>query len=115
MKILNIKCDCGRIYTYDSNDTKNHTKIRCNSCNVNSRRQTLKDKALEYKGGKCQRCGYSKCKRAMSFHHRDKTNKDFSISASRNKSWEAVKLELDKCDLYCSNCHMEVEEELLNL
>jgi hypothetical protein len=26
---------------------------------------------VEYKGGKCQKCGYDKCERALTFHHRN--------------------------------------------
>lgn len=37
--------------------------------------------SIEYKGGKCSVCGYSKCKGALEFHHLDPKEKDFGISA----------------------------------
>lgn len=30
-----------------------------------------KEKLIEYKGGKCQVCGYNKCASALEFHHLD--------------------------------------------
>lgn len=68
-------------------------------------------KAIEYKGGKCERCGYSRSPAALTFHHRDPAQKDFSIS-SKNWRWERVRDELDKCELLCSNCHNEEHERL---
>jgi hypothetical protein len=76
-------------------------------------RRRLKLKAVAYLGSKCSRCGYDKCVRALSFHHREPEKKLFSISHPNPKRWEIVKAELDKCDLLCSNCHAEVEEFLL--
>jgi hypothetical protein len=75
-------------------------------------RRRMKLKAVEYLGGKCSRCGYNRCVRALSFHHRDPKQKCFGIANSSTKSWEIVKTELDKCDLMCMNCHMEIEEEI---
>jgi hypothetical protein len=66
-----------------------------------------KKKAVEYKGGKCQECGYKKCIAALEFHHRDPNEKDFEISNGA-RNWDKIKAELDKCDLLCSNCHKEV-------
>lgn len=66
-----------------------------------------KIKAVEYKGGCCQACGYSKCLGALEFHHRDKDTKEFSWIKLRLRNWESVLLELDKCDLLCANCHRE--------
>ena len=42
---------------------------------VISRRRKFKQKAVEYKGGKCVVCGYNKCNRALEFHHTDPTTK----------------------------------------
>lgn len=70
------------------------------------RRQALKDRAIEYKGGRCVICKYDRCASAMVFHHTDPRTKDFSISS--RMSWEAIVQELDKCTLVCSNCHAEI-------
>lgn len=67
-------------------------------------------KSLEYKGFKCEICGYDKCIAALEFHH--PYEKDFGISSKGyTRAWEKVKLELDKCILVCSNCHREIHEE----
>ena len=88
-------------------------RYRCRKCavdGVQKRREKIKELSLEYKGGKCEKCGYSKSKRALSFHHIDPTQKEFTVSSS-NKSWDRVKNELDKCVLLCMNCHMELHDE----
>ena len=63
---------------------------------------------IEYKGGKCENCGYNKYEGALEFHHIDVSKKDFSISRAKLTSFsDDVKLELDKCRLLCANCHRE--------
>ena len=80
---------------------------------VTKRRRKLKQIAVEYKGGQCSRCGYNKNIAAMDFHHRDPTQKDFGIACNGNTmSWAKMKVELDKCDLVCANCHREIHSEL---
>lgn len=80
---------------------------------VKKRRQKIRIKALEYKGGKCSRCGYSKCIDALEFHHLESSKKDFGISEKGyTRSWEKVSKELDKCDLVCANCHRELHAQL---
>jgi 5-methylcytosine-specific restriction endonuclease McrA len=69
----------------------------------------LKQKALEYKGNKCQVCGYKKYSGALDFHHLDPKQKDFGIGyKGYTRSWKKVQEELDKCILVCSNCHQEI-------
>ena len=80
---------------------------------VTKRRKKLKEMAVEYKGGKCEHCGYSKCIAAFDFHHSDPTEKDFAVSQKgHTRSWERVKQELDKCILLCANCHREEHARL---
>lgn len=86
---------------------------KCRSASVQKRRITIKEMAVEYKGGKCERCGYSTCIDALDFHHLDPKQKDFGISAKGfTRSWESVKNELDKCMMVCSNCHREIHHSL---
>lgn len=72
-------------------------------------RRKLKQSAVDYKGGKCSRCGYSRCLAALQFHHRDRNTKRFELHATAKTLLSSVKNELDKCDLLCANCHAEVE------
>ncbi len=81
---------------------------------VISWRQRTKLRAIAYKGGACQICGYNKAVRALQFHHLIPGEKDFNISRA-SKSWQSIKTELDKCILLCSNCHAEVHEEIVEL
>lgn len=78
--------------------------------NTTNRRREFSRKAIKYKGGACQICGYNKCDRALDFHHIDPSTKLFSIAnCSYRYSWDKVEAELDKCLLLCANCHREVE------
>lgn len=75
------------------------------------RRKELRERALAYKGGQCRICGYKKCANALEFHHVETLTKEFSIS-ERMTSWDAIKRELDKCELLCAVCHREVHDGL---
>lgn len=88
----------------------------CKSCAITiafTKTQQFKLKCLEYKGSSCSRCGYNKYIGALEFHHVDPTQKDFGIGQiSLRKFNDAIKKELDKCIVLCSNCHKEVHNEL---
>jgi hypothetical protein len=88
-------------------------KKKSNYNNVKYFRNKIKERAVEYKGGKCVVCGYNKCIRAFDFHHIDPKQKDFGISQNCNKAWVKVKIELDKCILVCSNCHREIHDGMV--
>lgn len=83
-----------------------------NSKRVSNWRKDKKIKLIEYKGGKCEICGYNKCIGALEFHHKDPSEKDFTISG-KSYSYERLKKEVDKCMLVCSNCHVEIHEQLM--
>lgn len=103
---------------YLKNIGSKYSHTICKSC---SKTQTLnwqhelKNKAIQYKGGKCIKCGYNKCINAMDFHHLDSDEKSFGISAKKSRSLENIKSELDKCVLLCANCHREFHAGLFTL
>ncbi len=104
------KCECcKRIFAVDYK--KGNKGSLCNSCRTNLRRFKIKNKCIKYKGGKCQICGYDKCNRVLIFHHRDPAKKIFGIGGAHCRSWDAIKKELDKCDLLCRNCHGELHSK----
>lgn len=82
------------------------------------KRRNLKVLLVEYKGGRCEICGYAKCIAALEFHHTDPRLKDPSFKkdgfTSRRITLDALKKEIDKCILLCSNCHREVHFDMKN-
>ncbi len=94
--------------------TKKPTKKLTSSESVINWRKRTKRKLIEYKGGSCELCGYSKCDRALEFHHLNPDEKDFGIGG-RSLSFDRLKDEVDKCMLVCSNCHSEIHDNLINL
>lgn len=100
----------------DKNYTLNRPKRVCRKCESDrtiERQKAQKIKWIEYKGGRCQRCGYKKCVRSLHFHHADPTKKDFTLGKYRSRSWALLKKELDKCILVCANCHGEIHDDLM--
>ena len=76
-------------------------------------RRERKAKLVELRGGSCLACGYSKCIAALEFHHRSPDQKHFPLSKENLlKKWPVVLAEAEKCDLYCANCHRELEDAL---
>lgn len=91
-----------------------HTYCRtCLNKNHVVKQRELKRLALEYKGGKCEKCGYCKSVSALEFHHRNPAEKEFNLARRSCKYFDSeIKAELDKCDLLCSNCHREAHDEM---
>lgn len=81
--------------------------LKCHTMYTHQRQRELKVKAVEYLGNKCSRCGYTGVPAVFDFHHRDPSQKDFNWGNKRTSNWDNLKVELDKCDLLCSNCHRE--------
>ena len=101
-----------RIYCYEcsgestrfDNETRKHQKTIL--------RRNMKLQAIKLLGGKCSRCGYSKCVDALEFHHEDPSKKDFKLGSGNTMSWKEYKNEALKCKLVCSNCHKEIHSKI---
>lgn len=95
---------------------RDSTLSYCKKCSNNiaiKNQRKNKIKAIEYKGGKCQICSYSRCTAALEFHHTDPSKKE-AINF-KNRSFAKIKEEVDKCMLLCVNCHRETHSELMKL
>lgn len=90
-------------------------RVLCKQCNIDRvtlRRQKVKRELIQYKGGKCEICGYDKCDRALQFHHIDPSSKSFGISSDgHTRGIKELKKEADKCILVCANCHAEIHDK----
>lgn len=85
--------------------------VKCKECikdAVVDKRRRNKIKLVEYKGGKCEICGYDKCIDALEFHHLEPTEKEYGLSNGDTISFDKLKEEADKCILVCANCHREI-------
>ena len=79
----------------------------CGVCYTSVRRYKFKKQAVEYKGGRCEKCNWKGDTSGFDFHHLDPTKKEFELSAKliATMSWEKIQNELDKCQLLCALCH----------
>ena len=107
-----MKCKiCQREYVY--NYKKGHRNETCNSCMTTTSRKRTKLKAIKFKGGKCQKCGYNKSIAALCFHHVDPSTKEFGIGdKGQTHGWLKIQKEILKCLLLCLNCHAEEHEKI---
>lgn len=100
-----------KVYKNNINRTEEE-KRKSNYIHVKDFRVRIKERAVEYMGGKCVICGYFKCIKALEFHHINKEEKDFTIGSNTSIAWERVKNEIKKCILVCANCHREIHDGL---
>lgn len=70
-----------------------------------------KMRLIQYKGGKCEICGYNKpIATVYHLHHINPEEKEFALSKFMSRSLDKLKAEADKCQLLCSNCHAELHD-----
>ena len=71
---------------------------------------------INKKGGCCMICGYSNNLAALEFHHRDPSQKEHPLDVRNisNSKMIDLMMEVEKCDLLCSNCHKITHWEIRN-
>lgn len=104
-KLVYLCSICGE---HDPSKFYHKRKRRCKSCDdkrvVELSRET-KRKVVEYLGGQCLDCGFSKANCALDVHHLDPSTKDPNFNNLLLWKWSRVEKELQKCVLLCRNCH----------
>jgi len=71
-----------------------------------SRYRIFKEKFIKFLGSKCQKCGYSKCIRALEFHHLNPNEKEGKNEPCKLNFEQKIKS--GKIQLLCANCHAEI-------
>lgn len=81
---------------------------------VEKRRQIGLKIIQEARNKPCKRCKNRYPIICMDFHHRNPKNKKFGINsrAAGTRKIELILKEIKKCDVYCSNCHRIIEEQI---
>ena len=92
------------VFSYKRKPVVQKAKINSNIGNSEKKRQLI-----IMSGGKCSKCGYDKCQPALTFHHLDRKEKSFTISANLNLPMDVLEVEVKKCVLLCLNCHAEID------
>lgn len=112
--ICNIKLK-GLQKKYCSRYCKSKFHYPVNIDSQKNRGTTRKIYFVNLLGGKCSMCGYNKCLDALCFHHIK--DKSFTLDKSklRSKSLKSLEEEIKKCNLLCSNCHMEAHHPDLQM
>lgn len=101
-----MKCKKQRVCKY-CNANFDGEENSCSACRTMKRRIMNKKKLVDYKGGKCCRCGYDTNIHALHFHHRNPEDKKIKVADElHSRSIEKLFEEVDKCDLLCANCHI---------
>ena len=77
--------------------------------------QWMKHRAVEYLGAFCWECGVEFPDREEVYQFDHLGDKDIHLARmfNTNRSWEDIKLELDKCALVCANCHATRTKRLI--
>lgn len=83
---------------------------------IQKRGDNIKAELVALLGGVCEMCGYNKCLRALTFHHKDPKLKSFNLDKRTlaSKAKAAVLIEVAKCSLLCCRCHTEVEDKVVS-
>jgi hypothetical protein len=100
--------DCRAVWNVVQQRSRRRNKDKINARQKQyyyMRKQWVDDIKLE---SGCLHCGYKEHACALEFHHEG--NKDFDVAGRKNRSWEAIIKEIEKCIILCSNCH-RVEHE----
>ena len=86
-----------------------YRQSRCKVCAVKRQANLSKSNRLTIKELKektpCKDCGKHYPYYVMQFDHIK--DKDFNIGARTSVSVKKLKLEIDKCEIVCANCHAE--------
>ena len=115
-----LKCVIEKCNKELTGKRRKYCSTKCKMLDINHKfqnYQTQKARGIERKkalvmsrGGKCIKCGYNRNLAGLCFHHKEDSSKDMELNIRHlsNNSMKTIMLELDKCELLCHLCHMDI-------
>jgi len=102
---------CGRkMRLYKIMERQRFSCISCYKREVSIRRRGIRRKLIMQFGGACQRCGYHRFEGALEFHHiNGRMDNEYKWRKSGPVNLREVIDHPERFNLFCSNCHKEVE------
>src|SRR3712207_6574223 len=95
--------ECGKALTRSHYRREKRSYLKRNLRAYAERRQMV----VEAKSRPCADCGVQYPYYVMDFDHRDGRSKTFGLNSVHRVTKRAILLEIEKCDVVCSNCHRE--------
>lgn len=118
MKVSNQETHCLLCDRSMTNKRRKFCSTKCknnyhqNNCyqKQQERARIRKEVFIVRAGGSCEICGYNKNTAALSFHHKNPTEKSFPLDYRHlsNRTMKTLESEFEKCSLLCLNCHAEL-------
>ena len=121
-----MNCNTCNIEFLPNKSTQKYCCLKCKNRSTNNKHLNYKAQQerglknrlhlIKLKGNKCSKCGYNNNVAALCFHHIDESTKSFKIDLRKcsNTKFETLLIEVEKCDLLCHNCHMELHYPVLS-
>ncbi len=98
------------MYHKNGFDRKGKQKYRgyCKDCanKIEKERYKKKKDYINNQKNQCAKCGENRTY-VLEYHHKDPSQKDFTIGAAKKGSLALIQDEIDKCVVLCANCHRE--------
>lgn len=106
-KKLNIRhsyCrECGKLFTRNHYKDNKSQYLKRNLRAYKKRKEFVR----QAKSKPCTDCGIQYPFYVMDFDHREGEIKEFALNQVDRMTMKAIKEEIAKCDVVCSNCHRE--------
>lgn len=95
--------ECGKTFTRNHYKNNKRQYLDKNASSIKARREFMR----QSKNRPCADCGKVYPYYVLDFDHREGEIKRCDLSRTDRLSSNALKLEIAKCDVVCSNCHRE--------
>lgn len=93
---------CNKVLDIENRVSSKKISNKCKSCSGLKTKSTRKQLYEYLKTKECKECKITNPV-VLEFHHL--SDKEYNISDMMSHSWEAILLEINKCEILCANCH----------